>query len=364
MKRIAQFVVAGTVLGAILSAIFIWAVNWFPTEGSTQSKNEFPLFIALTYVSFVIFAVVMVAMGYSLWKFRQQGPSDLRDGDPTHGNTVLEIGWTIVPLIIVAVFGIWAAKILDDNEAQAAGGRVITVVGYSFGFSYRYDSDGGFTRTDGLYVPVDQAMTLHMVTPMFQAGTQKLEVIHSFWVPEWGIKQDATPGVVGRKVGTTYVKPTRIGIYQVQCTELCGSGHGEMVFKNIHVLSQADFAKWLAGAKSEAAKAKAEARSTPGLAVFNSSGCGGCHAFKPAKSVGAVGPSLNDVTADYTAAKAAGKTKASDLAGFIKESIADPNAYIAKGFAPNIMPSTFDKSLSAKQLGDLAAYLAKGGSGS
>jgi cytochrome c551/c552 len=137
-----------------------------------------------------------------------------------------------------------------------------------------------------------------------------------------------------------------------------------MVFKNIHVLSQADFAKWLAGAKSEAAKAKAEARSTPGLAVFNSSGCGGCHAFKPAKSVGAVGPSLNDVTADYTAAKAAGKTKASDLAGFIKESIADPNAYIAKGFAPNIMPSTFDKSLSAKQLGDLAAYLAKGGSGS
>lgn len=365
MKRIAQFVVVGTVLGAVLSFIFIWVgPDWFPTEGSTQSKNEFPLFVALTYVSFVIFAVVMVAMVYSLWKFRQQGPSDLRDGDPTHGNTVLEIGWTIVPLIIVAVFGIWAAKILDDNEAQAAGGRVITVIGYSFAFDYRYDTDGGFTRNDGLYVPVDEPITLHMVTPMFTPGTTTLEVIHSFWVPEWGVKQDATPGVAGKKVGTTYVKPTRIGTYEVQCTELCGSGHGEMHFKNIHVLSKADFAKWLAGAKADAAKAKQQASANPGLAVFNDKGCGGCHTFTPAKASGKVGPSLDDVATGFAAAKAAGKTKATDLAGFIKESIVDPNAYISKGFAPNVMPQNFGTSLTPKQLDDLSAYLAKGGSGS
>ena len=90
----------------------------------TQSKNDYPLFIAITYVSFIIFAVVIVAMGYSLWKFRQRGPSDLRDGDPTHGNTLLEIVWTPMPLVIVAVFGVWAAKVLDDNEAHAANGRV------------------------------------------------------------------------------------------------------------------------------------------------------------------------------------------------------------------------------------------------
>lgn len=364
MKRVAQFVTVGTVLGIILSAIFIWGVDWFPTESSVQSKNEYSLFIALTYVSFVIFAVVMVAMAYSLWHFRQRGPSDLRDGDPTHGNTVLEIGWTIVPLIIVAVFGFWAARILDDNEAEAAGGRVITVIGYSFNFEYRYDSDGGFTRNDGLYVPVGEPITLHMITPLYEPGTKNLEVIHSFWVPEWGVKQDATPGVTGKTVGTTYVKPTREGTYEVQCTELCGLGHGEMHFANIHVYSKAKFAKWLAGAKAEAAKAKQEATANPGLAVFNNEGCGGCHTFTPAKTSGTAGPKLDDVAAGYQDAKAAGKTKATDLAGFIKESITDPNAYIAKGFAPNVMPGNFGTKLSSKQLDDVAAYLAKGGGGS
>ncbi len=146
MKRIAQFVALGTVLGVILSAIFIWVVDWFPTEGSQQSKNNFPLFIAITYVSFVIFAIVLVAMGYSLWKFRQRGASDLRDGDPTHGNTLLEMSWTGAALLVVIFFAVWGAKVLDDNEAHAANGRVITVLAYSFAFAYQYDSDGGFTR--------------------------------------------------------------------------------------------------------------------------------------------------------------------------------------------------------------------------
>jgi cytochrome c oxidase subunit 2 len=362
MKRVLQFVATGTVLGIILSAAFI-ATPWFPTESSQQAKNDYPLFIAITYVSFVIISVVVVAMGYSLWKFRQKGPSDLRDGDPTHGNTLLEITWTAIPVVIVAFFATWGAMVLDDNEAHAKDGRVITVIGYSFNFEYRYDSDGGFTRNDGLYLPVGETITLHMMTPLYTPGTKDLEVIHSFWVPEWSVKQDATPGVSGKLVGTTWVTPTRVGTYEVQCTELCGSGHGQMHFKNIHVLTKPAFAKWLAKAKQEAAKAKQAATANPGLAVFNSAGCGGCHTFTPAKSSGTTGPSLDDVQTNFTRAKAEGKTKATDLAGFIKESIVDPNAYVAKGYAPGIMPTGFGSNLSAKQLDDLVAFLAKGGSG-
>src|SRR3954470_9024376 len=195
MKRILQFVALGTVLGAIFSAASL-LFPWFPTDGSEQESHNEPLFVAITYVSFVILMVVVVAIVYSLWKFRQRGPSDLRDGDPTHGNTLLEIVWTAIPVIIVAVFGIWAAIVLDDNEAQAKGGRVITVIGYSFNFEYRYDSDGRFIRTAGVYVQFGETITLHMITPLYEPGSsnKKLEVIHSFWVPEWGVKQDATPG--------------------------------------------------------------------------------------------------------------------------------------------------------------------------
>jgi cytochrome c oxidase subunit II len=364
MKRILQFVVLGTVLGILLSAFFIWIVDWFPTEASAQSKNEFPLFIALTYISFIILAIVLVAIGYSLWKFRQRGPSDLRDGDPTHGNTMLEIVWTAIPLVIVAVFAAWGAIVLDDNEAHAQGSREITVIGYSFGFDYRYDSDGAFTRNDGLYLPVDETVTMHMITPRFQPAVKdRLEVIHSWWVPEWGVKQDATPGVSGRRVGTTWVTPTRVGTYEVQCTELCGSGHGTMVFRNIHVLPKAEFDAWLAKAKQEQAAAKQAAQANPGQAVFASSGCGGCHAFTPAKTTGNAGPDLDDLTASFDEAKAAGKTKATDLAGFIEESIVEPNAFVAKGYAPGVMPQQFGDDLSPKQIDDLVAYLAKGGSG-
>jgi heme/copper-type cytochrome/quinol oxidase subunit 2 len=154
-----------------------------------------------------------------------------------------------------------------------------------------------------------------------------------------------------------------VGTYEVQCTELCGSGHGGMVFKNIHVLSKADFAKWLAGAKKEQADAQKEAQSNPGQAVFNTSGCGGCHTFTPAKTSGTTGPKLDDLTASYDEAKAAGKTKATDLAGFIKESIVEPNEFVAKGYSPGIMPDGFGSSLKPKQIDDLAGYLAKGGTG-
>jgi cytochrome c oxidase subunit II len=363
MRRIVQFVALGTVLGVITSALFLIA-PWFPTRATEQSDNEYPLFIALTYVSFVILMIVVVAILYSIWKFRKRGASDLRDGDPTHGHTLLEVVWTAIPVVIVAFFGVWGAKTLDNNEAHAANSRVISVIGYSFGFDYRYDSDGRFTRNDGLYVPVGEAITLHMITPLYQPGTENLEVIHSFWVPEWGIKQDATPGVVGSKVATTWVKPTKVGTYEVQCTELCGSGHGEMVFKNIHVLTKSAFARWLAGAKRDAAKAQEETKRSPGLAVFNSAGCGGCHTFKPAKAAGAVGPDLDDVSADFARAKAQGQTQAKDVEGFLRESIDAPNTYVAKGYSPGVMPSTYRTKLGEKKIADLAAYLAKEGSGS
>ena len=212
----------------------------------------------------MIFAVVIVAMAYSLWKFRQRGPSDLRDGDPTHGNTLLEIIWTAIPLVIVAIFGIWGAIVLDDNEAIAKGTREITVIGYSFGFDYRYNSDGGFIRNDGLYLPVDGTVTLHMITPLYEPGQREARGHPQLLGAGVGGQAGRDPGRDRRARRHHLGQADAHRDYEVQCTELCGSGHGSMRFKNIHVLTKADFATVSRRAKKEAAEAKEGGADQPG----------------------------------------------------------------------------------------------------
>jgi cytochrome c551/c552 len=96
-----------------------------------------------------------------------------------------------------------------------------------------------------------------------------------------------------------------------------------------------------------------------GEAVFNANGCASCHTFGPANATGTVGPDL-----DKAPASDAKADNNMDLAAFIKESIEDPDAYIAKGYSKGIMPSTFDESLSGKQLNDLVAFIVSGSSSS
>jgi cytochrome c551/c552 len=95
-----------------------------------------------------------------------------------------------------------------------------------------------------------------------------------------------------------------------------------------------------------------------GEAVFNANGCASCHTFGPANATGTVGPDLDKAPASDA------KADNMDLAAFIKESIEDPDAYIAKGYSKGIMPSTFDESLSGKQLNDLVAFIVSGSSSS
>ena len=149
-----------------------------------------------------------------------------------------------------------------------------------------------------------------------------VDVIHSFWVPEFSQKQDAVPGIETRLV----ITPQKIGTYPVICTELCGLGHSLMRSRSI-VTTKAGFEQWVAEQKKLLNGPPGQA----GLTVFNAQGCGSCHTFKPAGSTGKVGPDLDNLAAD---AKKAGKP----LADYVRESIVDPNAYIAPGFPKGVMP--------------------------
>ena len=371
MKRIAVLVVLGTLFGAVLSFLFL-QIPWFPTEGSREAGPINDMFRGVTYVSFMIFGWVMVALVWCVWRFRRQGETDMRDGSHLHGNTQLELFWTAIPFLIVVALGLWGWTVLDDNEAAASRSEhpvKVTAKLYSFNFKYLYSIKDGYVPEDGVYVakypdsfasdalvvPVDRQLQLRVRTAN-ESSPGIPEVLHGFWVYAWGIKRDATPGVKGDGVSTITVIPTRQGYFQVQCTELCGSGHSGMnVPKGVHVVTSAQYATWfaqqVAAAKAQAVK---DASGGKGLAVFNSQGCSGCHAFTPAGSNAQTGPSLNDISSD---ASAAGKP----LADFIRESIVNPGAYTAAGFAQGIMPKTYGTSIKPADLDDLVAYLAKGG---
>ena len=167
-------------------------------------------------------------------------------------------------------------------------------------------------------------------------------MIHGFFVAEWRVKADAVPGIINR----TFATPDRLGTFRVLCSALCGPGHAGMSNQNVtKVVSSADFAKWVGQQK------KASATTPPGQKIFAGAlGCGGCHTLAAAGTTGTVGPDLDNISAD---AKAAGQS----IPDFVRESIVDPNKYIAKGYPPNVMPGNFGSTLSKQQLDDLVKFI-------
>ena len=208
----------------------------------------------------------------------------------------------------------------------------IRVFAQQFSWRFEYPDSKGLKSYE-LVMPVNRNITFEL---------QSADVIHSFWIPAMGQKQDVVPGIDTSIV----ITPTRTGRFPLVCTELCGLGHATMR-SPVTVVSQADFDKWVEEQQGDGSK------DADGAAVFSSAGCGGCHAFKPANTNGAIGPNLDNVAAD---AKKAGE----DPAAYVKESIVDPNKVIANGYAKDVMPGDFGDSLSAKEIDALVTYLTAG----
>jgi len=152
------------------------------------------------------------------------------DGPPIHGNTTLEIFWTAIPALIVIVLGVASAVVLSENGQAGDKPLQVKVIGQQFAWKFQYPDYGTFS-TGELVLPVHEQAEFTM---------ESLDVIHSFWVPQFGQKMDAVPGIDT----TIFVTPTRTGEFAVVCTELCGLGHATMRAK-ARVVSRAAFDKWV-----------------------------------------------------------------------------------------------------------------------
>ena len=222
-----KLVGAMLVLSVVMSIVML-IPDWNGEAASEEAAPIDTLLDVMIVLSSFVFSIVMVMLGYSVWKYRAK-PGDESDGEPIHGNTKLEIAWTLIPTIIVLFGAGYSWVVLDDIEAREPDAMQVDVTAQQFKWSFEYPEYG--VRANELHVPVGTQVDFEMTA---------LEVIHSFWVPEWRVKKDLVPGLTTSVAATPDVE----GEYSLVCTEYCGAGHATMRAP-VAVESETAFQDWI-----------------------------------------------------------------------------------------------------------------------
>ena len=330
------------VLGVIASAIGIvlgLLIDWFPTAGSVQADPIDTLWDVLVIASVPVFVLVQAVVMYCVWKFRMRPGQEQQDGPPIHGNTRLEVIWTLIPAIIILGLCTYAYFVLEDIEDAQASEMRIDVVGQQFTWTFEYPQPGGEpVRSNQLYLAEGQPVHFNV---------KSRDVIHDFWVPAFRMKIDAVPGITTRY----RVTPTKTGNFPVVCAELCGLGHAYMR-QTARVLPQAEFDRWLteraeqggAGGGAEQAGDVVDAKTLFAQGNGAATACGACHTLADAGTSGGSGPDLDERLGGADAEQ-------------IREAIVNPDAKVSAGYNSGIMPKNYGETLSEDELDALVKYL-------
>ncbi len=218
--------IVAAVLSAVLFYIF-FRIDIIPFPASRERADIDTFLRVMFAIAGVLFAIIVTVYGYSLIFFRQRRNEA---GAPVRGHSGLELTWTLVPLAIVIVLSAFGGIVLARmGQTSPQTELQVNVTAFRFGWLFSYPQYDNVT-SPALELPVDRRV--HFVI-------ESKDVVHSFWVQEFGPKQDAVPGMNTE----LYVTPTKTGDYLVQCSQLCGSGHTLMVAP-VHVVPAADFESW------------------------------------------------------------------------------------------------------------------------
>ena len=223
-----HFVIAGVLVfvTTVIMGLLLNGVLPLPVAAVTQAATVDWLFGVHMWLVAILFALVFVFMIYALFIFRRGKRTD--DGEHFEGNTALEIGWTVIPLVVVVIFSFIGIQTLNEVTATPADELVIQVTGRQWAWTFAYP-DG--TQSAELVVPVNQNLRMEMTSP---------DVIHSFWVPEWRLKQDIVPGMTTNVHYTT----DQEGEFSLVCNQVCGLSHTIMVTP-VRVVSEQEYTAWL-----------------------------------------------------------------------------------------------------------------------
>ncbi len=331
-RNMRHFAIIGVlvIIGALVMDKLLIAVLPLPTPSSAQAEGvDFLFRLHMGLISF-FFSLIVVFVIYSIVVFRAR-KGDEGDGEYIHGHTTLEIVWTVVPLIIVIYLGFLGTKVLGEVTQAQPDEKVIQVTGFQWGWRFEYPEEGITSTT--LVLPKDQPIRLEM---------QSEDVIHSFFIPEFRVKQDLVPG----HVTTLRITPTKEGGFVLRCAELCGTRHAYML-ADVQVLERADYDAWVAEQTAQAELPPAEL----GAKIAQTQGCQGCHSLDGSPSAGPTWKGLfgrEETLAD-------GSTVVVDEE-YLRESILHPQAKVVEGFQP-IMPTNYGEKLSNEEINAIIEFI-------
>lgn len=226
----------------------------------------------------IIFAIVQILLLVAVMKFRSR--PGMPEPKPVHGNTVLEIAWTVAPAVILALVAIPTVATIYKTQAEyPPGGMVVKAIGHQWWWEFKYPGLD-VTTADEMHIPAGKPIIVEI---------ESADVIHSFWIPAMGGKRDAVPTHTNR-IWFTADHP---GEYPGECAEFCGMSHANMKMK-LFVQTQADFDGWVVQQRAPAAMPDSMSLAGTGRHLFSQGACVACHTIQGV-SQGIIGPNLTHV---------------------------------------------------------------------
>ncbi len=315
------------------------AADSLPIQGSEIAARWDHLYLFLFWLSVFFFVLVVGGMIYFAIKFRHQ-----KKHQPTYitHNHLLELIWSVIPTIILMVIFVWGYSVYHAMITPPDDAYEVRVIGKQWFWQFQYD-DGRMT-VDKVFVPVNKPVKFIMSSE---------DVVHSFFVPNFRVKQDVVPGMYT----SVWFEATVPGRHQIYCAEYCGTRHSLML-ADLYVLEPEQWIAWKAGKKltgiSEAGGGNPPSSGgdlvDQGRKVTTVKGCVACHSDDGSPKVGPTYKGLFGAKVELTN----GSTVIADE-NYIRESIENPQAKIVKGFGP-VMPS-FKGLINEEEMNAVIAYI-------
>jgi cytochrome c oxidase subunit 2 len=328
-----KFVIVGAiaVVFMLLLGFGLSAADLTPRPSSAQAGPIDAMIHLQTWLIAGLFALIVTFILASWWNSRHRDRSEY--GAAFKGSTGLEVAWTLVPLALVIVLSFVGAQDLAAIRQVDPQALNIHVTAFQWGWLFEYPDLG--IQSNTMYMPVDRQARITLTSR---------DVIHSFWVPEFRVKQDALPGE--NLVKEVRITPVETGEYKVRCAEMCGGAHALME-SPVVVVSQDEFDDW-AAEQGDVEEMTPEER---GQRLAQAQGCLTCHSLDGSTIVGPTWKGLYESEVPL----ADGSTVTADE-DYIHTSIVEPNAQVHEGFPPGIMQS-YEGTLSEEEIADIIEFI-------